>query len=362
MTRNTMLRRVVGRSLRVRRGRTMIALGALSLAAALVTTMLALYADLERKLDKEFRSYGANIVVTGSNLPKDAEARVHAELPQAQVVPTAITIATAQKIDGTSTSVVIVGAKLDALRRLDSWWKVSGEPHGFLVGKRAAALLDAKQPLTYQGRALAWNTAAQIESGGADDDRVFVEQAEFAKWTGLGPNAIEVSFTGSAAETEAAMDRLKRAFGDAAEVRPVRQIVEAEAHVIRKTRAMMLACGLLIVLTVALCVTSTLTASVLERRRDFALMKALGASQGTVNSVFALEAALLGVVAAVFGFGMGAAVAALIGRINFHANIVPTAVVFPAVLAATAGIALVASAVPLARLRRVQPAVILKGD
>ena len=360
-----MLRRVIGRSLRVRRGRTLIALGALSLAAALITTMLALYSDLERKLDKEFRGYGANIVVTaktGTALPADAEQRVRLFVPQAQIVPTALSVATARRKDGTINPVVVVGADLDSLRKLNSWWKIAGESRGVLVGQRAAKLLDSKEPLQFGGRALAWNADATVQSGGADDDRIFVNAADFSKWTKLSANAIEISFTGSAADTQAALQRLQQAFGTEADVRPVRQIVEAEAHVIRKTRAMMLACGLLIAVTVAMCVTSTLTASVLERRRDFALMKALGASQGTVNAIFAFEAALLGAVAAVFGFGIGAALASLIGRINFHESIMPTAVVFPSVLLASAAIALIASALPLMRLRRLQPAVILKGE
>ena len=79
----------------------------------------------------------------------------------------------------------------------------------------------------------------------------------------------------------------------AADVRPVRQIMEGEARVLGKTRATLLAAAALIILTAALCVLSTLMGWVFDRRRDFAIMKTLGASDRLLNG-FAAEAAALG--------------------------------------------------------------------
>ncbi len=52
---------------------------------------------------------------------------------------------------------------------------------------------------------------------------------------------------------------------------------KAKAAIVDRTHALMAAAVLLIALTVAVSVLATLSASVLERRRDFALMKALAA-------------------------------------------------------------------------------------
>ncbi len=75
---------------------------------------------------------------------------------------------------------------------------------------------------------------------------------------------------------------------------------------------------------------ATLTSSVLDRRKDFAVMKALG-SVATVSAgaLFACEAALLGAAGAVLGFLLGIAVAFLIGRMNFHSVVIPHWNVFP---------------------------------
>ena len=54
--------------------------------------------------------------------------------------------------------------------------------------------------------------------------------------------------------------------------------------------------------------------------------------------------------------------AAWIGRANFHAAVTPRLEVFPIVLAGGVLVALVAALAPLAILRRMQPAVILRGE
>ena len=99
----------------------------------------------------------------------------------------------------------------------------------------------------------------------------------------------------------------------AADVRPVRQIMEGEARVLGKTRATLFAAAALIILTAALCVLSTLMGWVFDRRRDFAIMKALGASGRVLNGFFAMEAAALGATGAVLGFIVGIGIAAWIG-------------------------------------------------
>jgi putative ABC transport system permease protein len=125
---------------------------------------------------------------------------------------------------------------------------------------------------------------------------------------------------------------------------------------------MLLAAAVLIILTAALCVLSTLIGWVLDRRRDFAIMKAQGASERLIGGFFAAEAAMLGAVGAVLGFAIGVGVAAWIGRANFHAPVVPRFSVLPFVLLGSVLVALIAAAAPISLLRRVQPAMILRGE
>ena len=145
-------------------------------------------------------------------------------------------------------------------------------------------------------------------------------------------------------------------------MRPVRQVLESEARVLGKMRSTLLVASVLIILTAAVCVLATLTGWISDRRRDFALMKALGASGRLIQGFFAAEAAILGVVGSVGGFAIGVAVAMWIGQASFHAPVSVRLSLFPVVVAGGIATALLAAVLPISLLRRVQPANILRGE
>ncbi len=184
---------------------------------------------------------------------------------------------------------------------------------------------------------------------------------DFETWTGIHPSTIEVAASGTPEEVASILSQLAQAL-PMADVRPVRQIMEGEARVLGKTKATLLAASSLIILTAALCVLSTLMGWVYDRRRDFAIMKALGASGRLLNGFFAAEAAVLGASGAVLGFVLGIGIAAWIGRVNFHASVVPRFSVLPVVLAGSMIVTLLSAILPISLLRKVQPAVILRGE
>ncbi len=365
--RSAMFVRMLLRAALVRRGRALAALFAVVVAAGVATAMLDLYADLDAKLRKEFRSYGANLVVVakdGSSLPPDALARVDATLAGRGV---AVPFAYAVARTASGQPVVVAGTDFARVRRLDAWWSVSAWPStagSALVGVRALPVVAPdKAPfvLTFNHRPVRLSLAGTIKTGADEDSRVFIDLASFDNWTGVSLSTIEIGAGGSTQEVEAANRRVAAAVPEA-EVRPVRQIVEAETRVLGKTRASLLASALVIILTAALCVLSTLMASVLDRRRDFAVMKALGASERLVSTFFAAEATAIGLVGAVIGFGIGLGVAAWIGRVNFHAAVAPRLSVLPIVLGGSIAVSLLSAALPISLLRRVQPATILRGE
>jgi putative ABC transport system permease protein len=364
-----MFARMLRRGVVVRRGRAITALLAVVIAAAVSTAMLNLFVDVQAKLRHEFRSYGANVVVVakdGSSLPADALAKVDAGLDDRGIaVPFAYAIA--RQVGGNEVPVVVAGTDMARVQRLNSWWSVTAWPRTAgtaLVGARADKVLspDGKPfELTFEGHKLQMTTAGTLRTGAAEDDQVYLPLSEFTAWTGVAPSSIEIAASGSPAEVSAIIQRLSAALPQA-EVKPVRQIVEAEAKVLGKTRMSLLASAAIIILTAALCVLATLTTWVLDRRKDFAIMKALGASERMVNSLFAAEAALLAVIGAVAGYMIGVGAAAWIGRANFHAAVMPRLSVFPVVLAGSVAVALLSAIVPISLLRRVQPAIILRGE
>jgi putative ABC transport system permease protein len=236
--------------------------------------------------------------------------------------------------------------------------------HPALIGVRAMPTVSPENQefdLTFQGRTLHVTPAGTVQTGAAEDSRIYISLADFVDWTGIQPSIVEVAASGSPDEIATIMNQLTTMM-PSAEVRPVRQIMEGEARVLGKTRATVLAAAGLIILTASLCVLSTLMGWVFDRRRDFAIMKALGASGRLLNGFFAAEAAVLGATGALIGFLVGIGIAAWIGRVNFHAPVVPRFSVLPVVLAGSMAVTLLAAILPISLLRRVQPAVILRGE
>jgi putative ABC transport system permease protein len=368
MSRHGMLVRMLLRAALVRPGTTAGALTAVVIAAAVSTAVLNLYRDVQLKLAHEFRAYGANIVVVapqGESLPPNTLELVDKTLgSRAIAVPFAYAVART----AAGQPIVVAGTDLQRARQLNSWWDVKpfwpSSARQALVGVRAAQTLTSAGndfELRFQGKSLKLTSTGTLRTGAAEDSRVYIDLGEFRTWTGVAPASVEVSVNGSPQEIERAIAQLRAALPQA-EVRPVRQIVEAEGRVLGKTRGTLLAVSALILATATLCLLTTLTGWVLDRRKDFAVMKALGGSERLIAGFFASEAAALGVIGALLGFAPGIGIAMWIGRANFHAAVEPRFGILPWILAGSATLALISAMLPVSLLRRIQPAAILRGE
>jgi putative ABC transport system permease protein len=364
---SSMFLRMLVRAAVLRRGRALSALFAMVVAAAVATAVLNLYVDVQAKLRHEFRNYGANIIVVGrdgASLPADALARVDSVLA-GRGIAAPFSLIVARTADGQP--IVVAGADFERVRQLDRWWSVSSwpsAPQQALIGIRALPTISPKnQPfdLIFQGRTLHVTPRGTVQTGAAEDSRIYISLADFISWSDVQPSTIEVAASGSPEEVTVIMSQLSQAI-PYSEIRPVRQIMEGEARVLGKTRSTLLAASALIIFTASLCVLATLMGWVFDRRRDFAIMKALGASGRLLNGFFAAEAAILGVTGALIGFALGIGIAAWIGRVNFHAPVTPRFSVLPLVVAGSMAVTLLSAILPISLLRRVQPAVILRGE
>jgi putative ABC transport system permease protein len=354
---------VLRRSLVHRRARSLSALVALTVSAAVATALLTLYADLDAKLHHEFRGFGANVVVTGTALGPDVLAvSQKAAGADANVAEFAYAVATTDR----GTPVVVAGVDFPAVKKLDSWWSVTAWPTGSneaLLGTRAAEFIgnDKAVTLTFAGKAATFQGAGQVKTGGDEESRVYVPITAFEAWTGVQPSVVEVQIPGGTAKVDAAIARLKTAL-PGADVEPVRQLVEGESKIVDRTHALMFGAVVLIALTVAVSVLATLSASVLERRRDFALMKALGGTERQMMALFLAETILLALGGVVLGWLVGSLAAWGISELNFGTASLPRVGVVPLVLGLNLIIAGLAAFLPLRSLRGLEPAALLKGE
>lgn len=374
MNRTQLLLSMLLKAAWVRRDRSLTALLSITVVATMTTVALSVYSDVGTKLNREFRRFGSNVIVTARQGALDEKQMSVIKTTvgsRGAVLPVAYAV-----VQGPSGSpVVLGGAALQPLRELNSWWSlvpplgpgtthVTPPPVVAYLGVRAAQALAPQGQsfeIRFGNKSLRIYPAFVFKSGSEDDSRIYIDPEPFTTLTGISPSLAQVRIEGSPSEIESQIQKLSAALPEA-EVKPVLQITGAQAAILERTRSVVLTASAVVVVLIVLCMVATFTGSVLERRKDFAVMKALGASNGSVNLLFAGEAILISMVGAVLGFLAGSAVAWWIGAANFGNGIPPRPeLLFPVVLGSII-LALIASSAPLKVLREIQPAGILRGE
>jgi putative ABC transport system permease protein len=380
--------RVVFKLLRGSSGRLAVAVIALVSGAAVISALMNLDFDVERKLTQEFRSLGANVVVSATNIasgPQDAntptlldESQIAAAL--ANTTPTeknSSIVAAAPFLyvvaRSGATPVVVAGTWLDQLAKLDPTWKLEGnwiaernDATHCLIGRNVARKLNATvgATLPIQGvqSATSCTVAGVIDSGSGEDNQVFAALPAVQALEDLqGRVTLAQISVGGGAKAITAYSAALAAKLPGDQVRPIRQVADAEGSLLARIRLLIVAMIVLILVLTALCVLGTMAALAMERREDVGLMKALGGSIARVVGIFLAEVGVLGAAGGIVGSLLGFALSYWMGKRVFDAAISPRWEVFPITVALMIVVAL-AGALPLRLLGGVKPAVIFRGE
>ncbi|HEX5412345.1 MAG TPA: FtsX-like permease family protein [Terriglobia bacterium] len=391
------------RSLVVRRPQAALAVISLLVGASLASMLLNLYSDVHRKMTQEFRSYGANVVLSSKVAASSGQAAVgglmdsaafqQAESLRSEVkglvaAPVLYLVTQVSRVPAEPrlpdfANIVAVGSDFAALKALVPGWRVTAGaddgrlgPDSCAVGAHLAARFrlkpgDSVKLTAASGRgsgeveagSRTFQVAGVISTGASEDDQVFVPLAELQKLAGLEGkiSVIQMNIPGQTADIERGVHHLAAAFPQL-DVRPIRQIVYSQGKVLHAIRGLLISLMGLILLIIALCVMATMTAIVLERRKDIAVMKALGATNQEVTRLFLMEGASLGLVAGLVGFAAGGLLAAQVGERLFGVSLSVVWWTLPLVWGATILLAALATFFPVGIMRGIQPATALKGE
>lgn len=391
------------RSLVVRRPQAALAVIALLVGASLASMLLNLYSDVHRKMTQEFRSYGANVILSskaaassgqpamGGLIDSAVFQRVESLQSGVRGLVAAPVLYLVTRVSRVPTeprlpdfeNIVAAGSDFAALKALVPGWRITAGADGGSLGPGACAVgarlaqrfrLKPGDSLeltagsgggTVDGEAAskAFQVAAVISTGASEDDQVFVSLPELQKLAGLGSkiSMVQMNIPGQTADIERGVHQMAAAFPQL-DVRPVRQIVYSQGKVLHTIRGLLVSLMGLILAIIALCVMATMTAIVLERRKDIAVMKALGATNQKVTRLFLVEGASLGLVAGLAGFAAGGLLAAQVGERLFGVSLGVVWWTLPLVWGATILLAALATFFPVGIMRGIQPATALKGE
>lgn len=402
-----------------------IALGT-SLAASMLNTMLG----VGDKVNRELKTYGANINV----LPKEAsmlddlygmdetENTVKSylkedELGKLKTIFWAYNIVdytpyfdVKAKMNGEEKVKLVgtwfykhlelpTGQSVDTgISRLKTWWSVQGdwpkdnEPDSAMVGVVLAtkngyqigdtievSVGDIKKKLTIKGI---------FDSGAEEDSYIYLPLDSAQEMVGLDNvvNRVEVSALTTpdnelarkaarnpksltvkeqelwycTAYVSAICYQIQEVMTDSI-AKPIRQVAESEGDILKKTTLLMVLITVLSLISAAFGISNLVTASVMERRAEIGLKKAIGAHNGRIIGAMLTEIMLIAIMGGVAGYLSGLGLAQIIGITVFGSGIPATPMVVPIVIILILIVTLLGSIPAIKYLLNLNPTEVLHG-
>ncbi|MBZ5721917.1 MAG: ABC transporter permease [Acidobacteriia bacterium] len=411
--------RLVYESFRRQKRRKLLAGVAITLGVGVATAMIAVATDIGDKINRELRSYGANLVVTpqedtlnleigGVDLrpPSDGAYLNEADLPRIRgtfwhhnivgfspMLPVKLSDQNLTVL-GTYFSKQLKFGKEDfvtGVRITHPWWKVAGawpddNSQEVLLGERLASKLGrrAGDHLDIAGQPHA--ISGILSTGGAEDDQIMAPIAVAQQILGK-PGAVRRIYVSALTKPEDALARrdpktmtpetyerwycspyvqsiayqLQEAIPHS-HAEQLRQVAQNEGTVLARIQGLMLLVTLAALFASALAVSAAMATAIFERRGEVGLMKALGAGNASIAAVFFTEATLLALMSGVAGFAAGALLARQIGRSIFDSQITIEPVLFPIILAVAVVVTFTGSAAAIRRAVKFDPVYALRGE
>ena len=142
----------------------------------------------------------------------------------------------------------------------------------------------------------------------------------------------------------------------------IRPVAASEGAILARLRLLIWFVTLLALLASALAIAGAMTAAVLERQGEIALMKAVGAQDSAIGALFFSEAALLGVGGGALGYLLGEGLASVIAQHVLGHAVAWKPALAPLILLLGMAVALAGSLQPLRRAMRIEPAAALRSE
>lgn len=417
-----MFARLVYESFRRQKRRKLLAGVAITLGVGVATAMIAVATDIGDKINRELRTYGANLVVTpqedtldlqigGVDLkpPSDGAYLNEADLPKirgtfwhhnivgfAPMLPVVVDAGNAGNLTllGTYFSKQLAFGKDDfvtGVRITHPWWRVEGlwpndNSSDVLLGERLAAKLGGNPGDQIEIAGQPHHISGLLSTGGAEDDQIVAPLALAQQLLGK-PGAVRRIYVSALTKPEDALARrdpktmtpemydrwycspyVQSIAYQLQEVIPhshaeqIRQVAQNEGTVLARIKGLMLLVTLAALFASALAVSAAMATAIFERRNEVGLMKALGAGNVSISALFFTEAALLALMGGMAGFAGGALLARQIGRSIFDSQINIQPVLFPVILAIAVIVTFAGSAAAIRRAVKFDPVYALRGE
>lgn len=416
-----MFYRLLLKAIQRRKLRVALAVLAVIMGATIASTLLTISFDINDKMGRELKSYGANIILQPSSegsfvneselykmksifwrhnilgyIPymsdtvriKDIEITLtgtyfdeHIKVPGFK--KTFVGERTAEDIEANFRT---------GVKTVANWWQVEGEwplDNEALAGIGIAEKLGIKQGdyiyVEYKNNNATYKISGILSTGGDEDSQVIVSlrdaQKLFDRQGEVDRVVISALTTPEPQEKidpsmllpaeyetwyctpyiSSIMFQIEEVLPDA-NARPIRQVADNEGKLLKKFEWLMFLITGIAMTTASLGVTAAMDTSIFERKKEIGLMKAIGSDGNQIAGLFFAEAAVTGIIGGAIGILTGIILARIVGIWVFGAIINPSffSVLISGIL--SLAVAVLGSMLPVKKAVEIEPSIILRGD
>mgnify|MGYP002856658888 CR=1 FL=1 len=401
MQKRKMFLKMILASLVRRRSRMLVALLAIMVGATILSGLGLIYFDVPRQMSSQFRSYGANMIFT----PDEGESGIRAEALEqgiAMLPPAELEGYTPYRYENTqihNMPVTLAGVDFGSVLKTSPYWHISGtlpaadgealagakmaESLGLQAGDTVSAIntfeltddIDRSLLPSYEiytdpetgeefcDHELVLTVTGILETGGSEEEYIYVSQGDLTALTltDRGSDIVEVSVASSQQKLSNYVEQISEQ-ADGLQAKLVKRVTASESTVLTKLQSLVFIVTAVVLVLTMICVATTMTAVIAERRQEIGLRKALGAENGSIIGQFMSESLLLGAVGGILGAVLGYLFAQYVSMQVFGSAITFRPLLIPITIAASVLITGLACLIPIRSAIQIDPALVLKGE
>lgn len=363
--------RFLGRALRQRKGRVAVAVLSVTIAVAIMVSAAGISLGIRKKLGGELKAYGANVMVSVPGGLMDIDDRLISALsPENGVEHYTLQLYASAELSAPggetdSARVELMGMELEKAAGLRVDGSMPAADNEALLGAslREAMALKPGQSIRadFGTGPVLLRVTGFVETGGPEDKAIIMGLKRSGELAGLSGKASAALVRADTAMMEASVNSISAAL-EGVEVKTLTQVARAEQGFLSKIELLMALVAVVVLVASSISVSSTMSATVLERLKEIGLMKAIGGTRAEIGAFFMAEGFLIGLGGGLMGYTIGALAAQAVSKGAFGSFIpVPLYLLLAGVLAG-AIISVSASLWPLWAALRYKPSVILRGE
>ena len=381
MSKRKMFLKMITASLVRRRSRMLVALLAIAVGATILSGLVTIYIDVPRQMGAEVRNYGANMIfMASSNEAVFDDAAVQEGLTlikSGQLVGVAPYRYETVRIH--EQPVVAAGTDLNEVQTTSPYWMIEGDwgtsDGDLMVGRNIAESLNlhvgdmvnvmgpteenSEDQLNF-GEDM--KLTGIVETGGKEEDYIYMSMTDLEKLVGEGElDVAELSVSATSEELNSYVSKIDEKV-DSITPRLVKRVTQSESTVLSKLQALVFLVTAVVLVLTMICVATTMTAVVAERRKEIGLRKALGASDSSIIKEFMGEGLLLGGTGGIVGSILGFVFAQYVSVRVFASSIRYQPLLLPVTILVSILITGLACLIPVKNATTIDPALVLKGE